>query len=187
MADPFNDGNYKSETPFEVFDNSIYTLKIDWEGKIYEASSELSDVAPMPEITFDTIANTDSLVFGNFVPIYHPSQQAMYDMKVDWSHLVMDSITQARMFFYTFSSVHVSEFIRPPGEIVSFPKGSIVIAKKFGLNDEFAEYLRAKAIETEWNGSFFYGNPENSPTNISNDAVGFFSTCAVVSDTLIAE
>ncbi|MEN0046930.1 MAG: hypothetical protein AAF806_07735, partial [Bacteroidota bacterium] len=87
----------------------------------------------------------------------------------------------------TFSSVHLSALSRPEKEIVSFPKGSQVIVKKYGLNDDFAAYLRAKAIETEWNGTFFYSTAENLPSNISNDALGFYSTCAVLVDTLIAE
>ena len=84
------------------------------------------------------------------------------------------------------NSVDVNGFFRPPRDTIVFPVGSQVAIKKFGLNDDFATYLRSLAIETEWNGNFIYGASANLPTNISNDGLGFFSTCAVVMDTLVA-
>lgn len=187
IADNTIPGLYKSEVPFAVVDNLIYTLNINWQNEEYTASSSLSTVAPMPTISFISINNSDSLAFGEFAPLYSTNQQSMYEMTVDWSHISNDSPNRAKTYFYTFSSIDISELDIPPREAIHFPKGSIVIAKKFGLNDEFAHYLRAKAIETNWRGKLFYANPENLPSNISNDGLGFFSTCAIISETLIAE
>ena len=80
----------------------------------------------------------------------------------------------------------ISERFPPPRQPVPFPKGSIVLIEKFGLNHDFADYLRALNIETNWNGTFFYSSGSNLPTNIEGGALGFFSTCATVKDTLIA-
>lgn len=187
LADADIDGLYKSESPFRVFPNTFYNLEINWENNTYEAQSVLSEVAPIPEITFSNSVDSNLLIFGNTIPVYSPNQQAMYEMDVDWSHISNDSITKAKVLFYTFSSVHINEIVRPNKEPVRFPPGSIVIVKKFGLNDDFADFQRSKAIETEWHGAFFFSNSENLPTNISNNAIGFFSTCAVLTDTLIAE
>ncbi|MEZ4850008.1 MAG: DUF4249 family protein [Bacteroidia bacterium] len=184
---PDQSGIYRSKIPFAVIDNLIYHLQIEWEGKTYEATSKLSEVGPLPEITFRRLGRTDNYTFGDFVPILNANQQAMYEVYVNWSHLTNDSTSQALTYFYTFSSIHVNELIRPEKEQIIFPEGSIVIVRKYGLNDDFADFLFSMAIETEWDGKFYFALSENLPTNISNDAWGFFSTCAVVTDTLVVQ
>lgn len=180
-------GLYKSDLPFSVIKDLEYTLTILWKDQLYTAKSQLSSVAPMPAITFRQMGDTDSLTFGDFVPLYNANQQAMYEMNIDWSHLSNDPKTSAKMFFYTFNTLDVSELVRPVQDTVVFPRGSIIIAKKYGLNDDFAAYLRALAIETNWKGGAFYGASASLPTNISPNGLGFFSTCAILVDTLIAE
>ena len=180
-------GTYKSKSPFAVVDHLPYTLTIDWEESVYSASSELSAVSPIPEIRFDSLANTDSVSIREFAQIFNPNQQAMYEVTADWSHLTDTLPDQAIIYYYTFSFVHVNELIRPPREKVYFPIGSQVIAKKYGLNEDFVAFLRAMLIETDWSGNFYFVASGDLPGNISGDAQGFFTTCAVLSDTLIAE
>ena len=180
-------GSYLSDQDFEVINNLTYTLEIFWQGERYAAQSELSNVSPIPTFSFEENGDTDSLVFSRFVHVFNPSQQAMYEMNIDWSHLSNEPNSRAIQYFYTFNSVHIGQLVFPPREKVRFPRGSIVEVKKFGLNDDFAEFLRAMALETEWSGVVYYATPDNVPGNISNGALGFFSTCAVLRDTLIAE
>lgn len=184
---PGDPGLYESTLPFAVFADLTYELEINWEDQRYTASSELSKVAPFPEISFLPFEDTDSLFFGAFAPIYNANQQAMYEMNVDWTHLHPDQESRAKLLFFTFSTINTGGLVRPAGDTTSFPRGSIVIAKKYGLNDNFADYLRALALETSWRGSVFYGPAANLPTNLSGGALGFFSTCAVLTDTLIAQ
>lgn len=185
--DALEPGLYKSETPFSVIDKLVYTLHIVWQGQEYTATSELAGVAPLPDITFQSFGKRDSLAFAEFAPVYNPDQQAMYEMNIDWSHLTEEEPAEARMYFYTFNTIDVSGLVRPIRDTVFFPRGSIVSAKKFGLNDDFADYLRSMVIETDWRGGIFYSAAASLPTNISNGAQGFFSTCAVDKDTIIAQ
>ena len=182
-----NPGTYVSITPFSVVKNIIYVLHVAWDGKEYLAGSKLSEVAPMQEITFVPDADSGMLRLGNFVPVFHLTQQAMYKIDIDWSHLSQTPPYQVRQYQYTFNSLHISEFVQPPKTPTKFPKGSIVTVRKYGLNEAFATYLRSMVIETEWNGAIFYSASENAPTNLSNGAYGFFSTCAVEEETVIAE
>lgn len=184
---PLTPGLYRSQVPFAVADHLTYTLTVHWEGKTYEATSELAGVTPIPAISFLPFTNTDSLQLGTFITPYHPDQQSMYEIEIDWTHLSPVEPNRAKLFLYTFKEVHISQFVLPSREVISFPKGSKVSVLKYGLNDEFAAYLRARAIETDWNSNFFYGTSENPPTNISNGGLGFFSTCAVLRETVIAE
>ena len=186
-ADTANPGTYKSSDAFAVVDHLPYTLSIEWEEMIYTASSELSRVSPMPEIGFRLDSATGNFGLVGLDQIFNPNQQAMYEVWIDWSHL-QDSIpNQALVYYYTFSFVHVNELIRPARERILFPPGSQVIVKKYGLNDDFADFLRAMLIETDWSGNLYFVASGDLPGNISNEALGFFTTCAVVSDTLIAE
>lgn len=180
-------GSYLSDQSFEIINNLIYSLEIKWQGERYAAQSELSNVSPIPTFSFEENGDVDSLVFSRFIHVFNPSQQAMYEMDIDWSHLSNEENTHAIQYFYTFNSVHIGQLVFPRREQVRFPRGSIVEVKKFGLNDDFAEFLRAMALETEWSGYVYYATPDNIPGNISNGALGFFSTCAVLRDTLIAE
>ncbi len=184
---PQEPGLYRSESPFAVIDDLKYTLMVDWQGETYTASSELANVAPLPRISFRNFGKADSLTFGEFAQLYNPDQKAMYEMQVDWSHLSNHPEDRALLYYYTFNSIDVAGLVRPARDTVFFPKGSVVIARKFGLSDAYADYLRALVIETEWRGGAFYSAAASLPTNISNGALGFFSACAVDADTLIAE
>lgn len=186
--DPIDSGLYRSQIPFPVLPLVQYTLTIHWKDSSYTATSMLSEVAPLDSVQFRPVGQEDSLLrLRDFVPIYDGTQQAMVEVEIDWSHLSAESPNRARQYFYTFSSIHVNQLIRPQREIVSFPKGSLVAVKKYGLNDDFATFLLSMVTETDWNGNFYYAVSGNAPGNISNGAYGFFSTCAVLSDTVIAQ
>ena len=111
----------------------------------------------------------------------------MYQMQVDWSHLSNDPKDQALQYFYTFNSIDVASLVRPVRDTVFFPPGSIIVARKYGLSDTYADYLRALVIETEWRGGPFYSAAASLPTNISNGALGFFAASAVDVDTILAK
>ena len=187
-ADNNNIGQYSSQESFAIVGGLEYRLSIDWSGKTYNASSKLSSVAPLQDINFTPLFGSDSFYISKgVVPLFSATQQAMYQFDVDWSHIHAQGSNQARMYYYTFNTVHNSQFIRPESDQIEFPSGSIVYIIKFGLNDDFAKFLRAQVIETDWNGSILYGSPENAIGNISNGGLGFFTTCAVLSDTVIVE
>lgn len=187
QEDLIRPGTYISTEPFEVNRNLDYILTISHEGKTYSATSRLSSVAPIPIVPFVPFLNTDSLQIGEFASPYTVGQQAMYEVDVNWSHIVPGTNSNARLYYYSFDEINIANFSRPNRVVTAFPKGSIVIIRKYGLDDAFANFLRSKVIETDWNGTLFYGTAENLPTNLDNGAVGFFSTCAILTDTLIAE
>ena len=181
-------GLYRSTEPFSPVPQLEYELEIVWNGNSYAASNQLSEVAPIPHISFKSFGSGDSLQLDqSVVPILSTNQQAMYQFDLDWSFIHPQGVNQVQAFYYTFTSLHNSEFIRPPSTDIVFPRGTEVILTKYGLNDDFADYLRSVAIETDWNGSYFFGNPENQLSNISGDAYGYFAICAVNRDSFIAE
>ena len=187
LPDWNNPGNYLSRFPFSAQLHVPYTLEIDWNGSNYRAENSMVEVLPFNKLTFNKAGGTDSLQLGEVAPLYLPYEQAMYEVIVYWAHLVDTRPAWAQFFFYTFNTLDVSEIFRPEKETISFPKGSIVIQKKYSLNPEFAAYLRALLMETEWQGGVFDEASSSLPTNISNGGLGFFAVCAVRSDTLVAQ
>ncbi len=185
--DPAVEGLYKSQIEFKALPDLNYQLSVQWNDQVYNASSSLAFVSPIPEISFRTYANTDSLVLIDNIPIYNPSQESMYEIEIDWSHLTTVEPNQAKLFFYTFNAAHINGLIRPERMPVPFPKGSFVVVKKYGLSEGFADFLQGKVIETDWSGAWLYSTAENLSGNVDNDALGYFSVCSVLVDSLEAE
>ena len=180
-------GQYLSEAPFQVFAKLDYQLDIQWQGQSYQATSQLSNVAPIQKMNFIQ-AGMDSLrIDPSFAPVINQNQQTLHEVYVDWAHLTSQPPNQAKLLYFTFNSVDPSQIVRPQTDTVTFPIGSIITVKKYGLNDDYAGYLRSLALETQWKGGLLYGPSASLPSNISNGGLGFFSTCAVLTDTIIAQ
>lgn len=176
-------GLFRSDIPFEALPALEYYLRVEWGEQVFTASSRLSEVLPIPNPVFVPVANTDSMFLANFIPVFSTNEQAFYRVDI----LPGGGLAPLRLYYYTFSSIDMSQLAPPGRETVYFPRGSQVEIVKYGLNEDFAAYLRAKVIETDWNGSFFYGAPDNLPTNITPEGLGFFSTCEVVRGNFVAE
>ena len=187
QADSTDLGLYHSSTAFFAKKGVQYTLTIDWQDQTYTATAEMGRVFPFGPINFRNVIDRDSLEIIDVGPIYDPIEQAFYEIDIDWSHLIPSDSSHAKLFFYTFNTIDVSEIIRPSKERVLFPIGSIVHEKKYGLHDDFAAYLRTFVMETEWQGSAFDEASSSLPTNISNGGLGFFAVCPVLTETIIAK
>lgn len=180
-------GLYQSEIPFACQKDVPYNLSIQWEDQIYEASASLSFVAPFQEIKFTNIADTDSFEIKEVAPLYHPLEQAFHQVNLDWTHIEPGDSSRALMYFYTFKTVDGSGIIRPAREKVVFPRGTILTEKKFGMDDGFAEFMRAMALETEWKGGLFDEASSSLPTNISNGGLGYFAVCGILGREVVVE
>jgi hypothetical protein len=185
--DPAEAGRYVSQEVFAAQLFTPYFLEITWEGRTYKAEAQMVQVLPFQPLTFSPYGATDSVVIGNVPNLYSPHEQAFYIVDIDWSHLIPDESSRARLFYYTFNTVDVSELFRPPQETVPIPRGSVVVQSKYSLDPGFAAYIRALAMENEWQGGFFDEASASLPTNVSNGGHGYFGVCAVLRDTLVAE
>jgi len=179
-------GLYRSIRPFGAKRDTLYHLEVWWEGERYSASSQWSKVFPLEDIVFNRKGETDSLEIISVGPGYDPEQQAMYEIDLDWGDpFFSDSTRQAKLFFYTFNTIDINELVPPGKEKVFFPKGTLLIETKYGVEEEFGAYLRAVVMETEWQGGVFDEASSSVPTNISNGGLGFFSVCGIRRDSMI--
>lgn len=184
-SDARRPGWYVSGRPFSARMFEPYLLEINWNGQVYRAVSYMVNALPMPGLTFQP-AGADSLTIGSPPAGYLPNEQAMYEIDIFSPDATETDSARAKLLFYMFSTIDVPQLFRPARETVAFPRGSIIIRRKYSLAPEFAAYLRALLLETEWQGGVFDDAPGNLPTNISEGGLGFFAVCSVLSDTLVA-
>lgn len=183
-------GTYYSDQPFAAAVDREYLLTIEKDNLSFQAETYMVPVLPSntPVVNFHQDTGLFSINWSN--PKYSPFEQAIYEADITWSHLPShdhsDSLTMARITFYTLNTIDVSHVIFPQDkEEVFFPAGSIVIFSKYSLNEEYGSYIRALLSEAQWQGSLFETARGNLPGNISNGGLGYFSACAVIRDTLV--
>lgn len=185
-------GLYESQAAFAAVIDRQYRLAVYYRGKTYEASAYMIPVYPSTRLQTGPVGDVSGMFEIKWIAVeYSPQEQAMYEVVIDWSHLPVynhpDSVSRAKIMHYTLKTIDVSYNIFPQDkEEIVFPPGSIITEKKYSVNDHFAAYLRALLAETEWQGSLFEEARGNLPTNISNGGLGYFSVCAVLTDTLVA-
>lgn len=185
-------GMYLSDQPFAAAAGSDYFLNILKDDLVFDAQTYMVPVSPFnpPVFRFHPSLDLYSIIWSNAQ--YSPFEQAMYEAIIDWSHVPgfedPDTLSSARLLYYTLNTIDVSFVIFPQDkENVYFPEGSIVVFSKYSLNDEYGAYLRALLSETQWQGSLFETARSNLTGNISNGGLGYFSACAVIRDTLMVE
>ncbi len=184
-------GVYTSDISFAAVLGQTYYLNIVCKGKTYSAETTILPVSPLNPLSYVPVDENDSLYkIGWVAPDYNADAQDMYKITIDWSHITNippEEKSKAELYYYTFKTLDVIELFSPDKEEAFFPKGSIIIEKKYSLTDDYANFLRALSAETVWQGSLFDEARGNLPTNISNGGLGYFTACSVVSDTLIVE
>ena len=190
---PDDPGTYMSDVEFTGSINITYHLEIDYASEIYTADTRMIPVNPSAPLSYAPAGNSGNLYkITHIAPQYNAEEQAMYEVIIDWTHLVnttqSDTLTIVKLFYYTFNAIDVSYIIFPQDkEEIFFPRGSIITETKYSLTDEYAAYLRALLAETEWQGSLFEEARGNLPTNISNGGLGYFSACSVISKVMVVQ
>lgn len=184
-------GLYLSDVSFAASIGQTYFLEIVYDGKTYNAETTIIPVLTLNPLTYAPADDKDSLLKISWVaPDYNADSQDMYEIEIDWSHLPdipEGEPTHEKLFYYTFKTLDIISLFSPDKEEVFFPKGSIIVERKYSLTDDFAEYLRALNAETVWQGSYFDEARGNLPSNISNGGLGYFAACSVITDTIYVE
>lgn len=180
-------GRYISSQSFAIVPGRSYQLTIDLEQQKYEAIARGVANQPMRDFPFLSYQETDSLYLGGIGVDYSNIEQAMYELVIDWRHIIPGDTSLAKQVHYVFNSINIGQLFGPEKDQLVFPRQSIVYKRKYALDDGFAEYLRSLVIETQYKGGVFEETNGNLPTNLSNGALGYFAVCSVQRDTLIAE
>ena len=183
-------GIYISEFKFQAVINKTYTIVIESDDRLYNASATAYPVVasePLPIVSPDDT----SWYFINSPKVrFSETDISEREIYIDWSHLSVYSDlpkdqTSALLYFYKLNTVDWNQIFPPDQKTVYFAPGSIIIDRKYSLSPAYAEYIRAMLNETVWGGGFFDPASANIQGNFDNNAKGFFAVCSVEIDTIM--
>ncbi|HOV10658.1 MAG TPA: DUF4249 family protein [Bacteroidales bacterium] len=189
---PGNPGVYCTPANFSAKVGVLYTLLVSIDGSVYTAKSRMVPNTPLILARYARSASENLFRITWVANAYNAAHPAMYELLLDWSQVPgYESLDpdncRARLFYYSLPTIDVSQVFAPEMEKVLFPAGTKIIERKYSLNPEYVEFLRALISETNWKGGLFDSAPANVPTNLSSGATGFFAACHVITDSLIVQ
>ncbi|MBO4244190.1 MAG: DUF4249 family protein [Bacteroidales bacterium] len=191
FEDTLNLGTYVSEYPFIGVAGNIYYLNVKVNGSTYTAESNMLPVTPPEKIKF-TRNESGMLSIVHVAESFVADNPAMYTVDLDWSGVdgykeYDHKNTRARLYYYSLTTVDVSQLFAPKIEKIEFPEGTQVIERKYSIDHNYELFLRSLLTETQWCGGYFDEAHGNLHTNISNNGAGYFSACTIAADTVYAK
>ena len=184
---PSGSGEYFTEELAAV-SNRIYTLTIQYQGKIFTAQNQSVPVEPMPPLTYEAIGEDPSIFRLLTAPFGSDPNYIRYD--VSWENTAACTVNEAcqgQVYFYDLKSIDVAEVFKAQKADFTFPVNTVIIRKKFSVNAPYKDFLRSALSEAEWRGGFFDVERSNLPTNLSEGAIGFFAVSTVLTDTTMVQ
>jgi hypothetical protein len=174
-------GKYVSSIAFRATVGKIYRLTISLGNKTDTAFAEMKGIAPLEAIDITQKDSTYRLV-------YHETKDAsMMEVYYDWSampeYCTRYGYCEASEVYYTLDNIDAEKIFAPDRQIISFPKKTQIIRKKYSLSAAHQEFLRDLLLETEWRGGLFDAEQGNVPTNFSHGIRGWFGVSMVETDT----
>ena len=181
---PQGSGNYYTPVLRGLF-GKLYTLVIQYKGKVFFAQDSPVPVQPMNELSYRETTNGFTL---NLNP--QDGDPNYVDHTISWRHTpecAGGNFCDGRVVFYDLKTIDVHQVFKPDQEVVYFPRNSIVIRRKYSISPRYKAFLRSMLSETQWRGGVFDVQRENVITNLSPGAAGFFAVCSVVADTTLVQ
>jgi hypothetical protein len=175
----------------------VYTLIIEWEGKVFRASDSLTSaeqsIIPIKSIPNGAFKEYEFRrhKFGlNYstkeVVIIEPS---VIKTNIDTARAGLSiGVKLLQGGAYQFTSfnhpkIEVNGLLNfEDGKYFGFKEGAEVTHQLFSISTSYYDYLRSMFIETEWQGTLFDTPPANVIGNVDNGALGYFSAHEVEED-----
>jgi len=181
-------GTYKTDSTFRAFINKPYTLLVTVNNQQYYSSVIMLPVIPFNTLKYKFVDEKQMYTIDSVTQAFDNQESAMYEILIDWTHVpgyeyAPIESKKAVMFYYTLSTLDISEVFKSETEQIYFPTGTIITEKKYSLTKQHAEFIRSLLLETEWRGGLFDVAHGNMKTNLSKGALGFFGASSVFQKT----
>ncbi|MCQ2251950.1 MAG: DUF4249 family protein [Bacteroidales bacterium] len=186
-----SDGIYESSNKFVGIVGNVYYLHIELgDSIVLSAQSSMMPVTPPDKITYKHLAN-GMLSIQHIAESFVPENPAKYIINLRWKDPGSEEQRIANLYYYSLTTVDISQLFAPKVEETIFPKGAILIERKYSIDKDYEVYLRSLLAETLWSGGYFDEAHGNLHTNITTTAkgintAGYFSANTVYIDTLMA-
>ncbi|MCQ2975392.1 MAG: DUF4249 domain-containing protein [Bacteroidales bacterium] len=188
--DTLNPGTYLSKHKFVGVAGSVYYLHIEINKTVYSAESTMLPVTPPEKITFLTNESGEYYI-SHVAESFVKENPAMYILDLNWQKVsgyenLPEKDVTAKLYYYSLTTVDVSQLFAPKRDDIYFPKGTQIIEKKYSLDANYELFIRSLLAETRWSGGYFDEAHGNLHSNITN-GTGYFATCTVYTDTIYVE
>lgn len=192
QEDILTKGLYKSDENLRAVINRVYTLVIITAEKRYYASTYMLPVTPFIPLKYKFDEEKNLFKIDSVNEVFNKDESAIYEVQIDWTNVpgyetIDISKKRAKLYYYTLSTIDISELFAPKKEIVYFPAGTTIIESKYSVTPEHANFIRSMLLETEWRGGLFDVSKGNVQSNISDGGFGYFSVSTVIRDTVIVQ
>lgn len=155
-----------------------YQLYVSAEGKVYTASSTMPGMVPLDTITFERnifFGEIDINATAHFqdpagIANYYTFSERIGEKKSDWTHVFDDRISDGR-----YISVQLWED--------SIEVGNVVTVEMNCVDRQVYNYFNTLAQAAGGGNDFNAVSPSNPVSNISNNALGYFSAQTIQSMT----
>jgi hypothetical protein len=182
-------GRYTTNANFRAVINKTYTLLISVDGQNYFASTTMLPVSQFDPLNYKYDETKQMFFVDSVAEAFNSKESAMYEILINWEQLqgydtIPSESKNAVLYYYTLSTLDVSEVFKPQKEQVYFPAGTTIIERKYSLTKQQAKFIRSLLLETEWRGGLFDVAQGNITTNLSNGAFGYFGASSVLEKTI---
>lgn len=173
----FTEGNVKGEA------GKTYTLKIEYDGKTYEATSILEAAPPIDLLEAIEEEDTDEDdEYNEYTILLHTTEPEGKGDHYYWESYPADLADDpTRTFWEVAEDEFVDGNLIGGAEIlyVEAQPGETFIFEQYRITEEAFDFFIAIQYETVFKGGLFDTPPANIPSNINNGAIGFFVTAGV--------
>jgi len=187
--DPERPGIYLTDSAFAAEKNQYYQLRVALGSRRVTAVTNMREVTPFQAMSAYTVQEDPPLMEAYISDSDEPS---IVRLELDWSQVpgydtLPEASTHAVLYHYTLNGVDVNKFFKPAQEHVRFPPGTTVYREKESVNAWYGEFLRGMLSETDWRGGMFDVLPGNARTNMTGEAIGYFTAADVIRDTVVVQ
>lgn len=185
-------GTYFTAADVSGTPGNTYQLRITLGDTLITATDIMGTAGNLNPLKYSKSGNNNQYQITWVASSYLPNTAAMYEILLDWSALPAYADTdpdscRARLFYFTLTTIDVSDLFSPAIEKITFPKGTVITERKYSLSPAHEEFIRCLLLETSWRGGLWDAVPANLPTNLSGTNAGFFYASSVNTATIIAD
>jgi hypothetical protein len=181
-------GIYQTNADVKGEIGKTYTLKIELDEKIYEASDKMQAVKPLEDVMELLTKDQDGdytlkeFTGNDFIK----NEIAKIRLRLYRPYLPdTDTLRDVSVVYYHHPYMESSAMFQFEGAIWE-PKikaGTLITRRKWSISDNYYHFIRAMLLETDWRGGYFDAMPANVPSNFSQGALGFFNASAIMEET----
>ncbi len=181
-----NHGSYYS-LPFQAVVGKKYSLTINYKSTTYIASESMVPVTELLPIDISKEKDSNLYTYNNVKGGDPAMIEVIFDWTGNYTYTNKYGSNKAQATYYVLKNLDINEALGADRQVIRFPEDTKIVRRKYSLSKDYQAFARSLLMETEWRGGIFDVQQGNVTTNISNGALGFFTVCMVVMDSMIVK